>query len=58
MKEFDEHTSFMRLNYYGKCSNPAPENTPSDFEPEKWGSMGVNRHTDAGAVTVLLQDGV
>jgi isopenicillin N synthase-like dioxygenase len=38
-----EHTSFLRLNYYPKC--PTPE-----------GHFGVNHHTDAGAVTVLLQD--
>jgi isopenicillin N synthase-like dioxygenase len=37
------HTSFLRLNYYPKC--PAPG-----------GELGVNPHTDAGAVTLLLQD--
>lgn len=36
------HTSFLRLNYYPRC--PAA------------GHLGVNRHTDAGALTVLLQD--
>ena len=37
------HTCFLRLNYYPKC--PAPDQ-----------HMGVNHHTDSGAVTVLLQD--
>ncbi|GLE02532.1 hypothetical protein PINS_up011370 [Pythium insidiosum] len=37
------NSSFLRLNYY-----------PVSPEPEK--SMGVHHHTDAGAVTVLLQD--
>jgi isopenicillin N synthase-like dioxygenase len=37
------HTSFLRLNYYPKC--PAPN-----------GRLGVNAHTDAGAITLLLQD--
>ncbi len=58
MKEFEKHTSFLRLNYYSKCPKPAPPHTPSEFSPDKWGKMAVNRHTDAGAVTVLLQDGV
>jgi len=37
------HTSFLRLNYYPRC--PAPG-----------GHLGVNPHTDSGAVTLLLQD--
>ena len=37
------HTSLMRLNYYPICPNP--EN-----------NMGVHHHTDAGVLTVLLQD--
>lgn len=37
------NTSFVRLNYYPVCD--APET-----------SLGVNRHTDAGALTVLVQD--
>jgi isopenicillin N synthase-like dioxygenase len=38
------HTSFLRLNYYPIC--PTPEN----------GQLGINQHTDAGALTLLLQD--
>ena len=49
----DAHTSFLRLNYYPVCDDPAPENAATI--PDK-GQLGVNRHTDAGAVTVLLQD--
>jgi len=37
------HTSFLRLNYYPKC-------------PAEPGQMGVNAHTDSGAITLLLQD--
>ncbi|KAJ0410800.1 hypothetical protein ATCC90586_010123 [Pythium insidiosum] len=37
------NSSFLRLNYY-----------PVAPDPDK--SMGVHHHTDAGAVTVLLQD--
>jgi isopenicillin N synthase-like dioxygenase len=37
------HTSFLRLNYYPKCPTPQQH-------------LGVNAHTDAGAITLLLQD--
>ena len=40
-----EHTSFLRLNYYPVCDTPDVHH-------------GINPHTDAGAVTVLLQDDV
>ncbi|CAM9717530.1 unnamed protein product [Discosporangium mesarthrocarpum] len=40
---FEGHTSYLRLNYYPPC----PE--PCDY-------LSVNRHTDAGALTVLLQE--
>ena len=48
-----EHTCFLRLNYYPRC--PTPER-PVDASVAKVGHLGVNQHTDAGAVTVLLQD--
>lgn len=48
-----QHTSFLRLNYYPKC--PTPER-PTDASVAKIGYLGVNQHTDAGAVTVLFQD--
>jgi len=48
-----DHTSFLRLNYYPACPNPAhPE---SLFRP-KSGHLGVGPHTDSGALTLLLQD--
>ena len=43
------HSSFLRLNYYPKCPPEIaaePDNSP----------FGVNQHTDAGALTLLLQD--
>lgn len=39
------HTSFLRLNYYPPCPTPARQT-----------QLGVNAHTDAGALTLLLQD--
>jgi isopenicillin N synthase-like dioxygenase len=48
-----EHTCFLRLNYYPKC--PAPDR-PSDPSVAKAGYLGVNQHTDSGAVTVLYQE--
>ncbi|HET9861986.1 MAG TPA: 2OG-Fe(II) oxygenase family protein [Steroidobacteraceae bacterium] len=37
------HTSFLRFNYYPRCPQPVKP-------------LGVNAHTDAGALTLLLQD--
>ncbi|CAM9441614.1 unnamed protein product, partial [Hapterophycus canaliculatus] len=39
---FEPHTSYLRLNYYPPCPDPS--------------MFSVNRHTDAGALTVLLQE--
>jgi isopenicillin N synthase-like dioxygenase len=47
------HTSFLRLNYYPMC--PAPER-PEGFAVPRRGHLGINHHTDAGALTILLQD--
>jgi isopenicillin N synthase-like dioxygenase len=47
------HTSFLRLNYYPVCPSPA---RPSGVRTPSEGHLGVNHHTDAGAVTLLLQD--
>jgi isopenicillin N synthase-like dioxygenase len=49
------HTSFLRLNYYPKCPSPA---RPGGTETPKTGHLGVNHHTDSGALTLLLQDDV
>ena len=50
---FDTHSSFIRLNYYPPCDDPAPAD--ADFVPQR-GELGISHHTDAGAVTVLAQD--
>lgn len=42
-----KHTSFLRLNYY-----PVPLTPPAS----NGGQMGVGQHTDAGALSLLLQD--
>ncbi|MCR9276957.1 MAG: hypothetical protein NXH85_03205 [Pseudomonadaceae bacterium] len=50
-----DHSSFLRLNYFPTCNdNAAPSglNVPDD------GYLGVNHHTDAGALTLLLTDDV
>ena len=47
------HTSFLRLNYYPRC--PRPER-PRDVSTPRQGHLGLNHHTDAGALTILLQD--
>ena len=52
---FAAHSSFLRLNYYPPCPEPAIETdtlVPAD------GELGISHHSDAGAVTVLLQDGM
>jgi isopenicillin N synthase-like dioxygenase len=47
------HSSFLRLNYYPVC--PRPER-PAGLGTPAEGHLGVNHHTDAGALTLLLQD--
>lgn len=44
----DNHTSFMRLNFYPKY--------PTARMPASDRPFGVNQHSDAGALTLLLQD--
>ena len=51
---FVKHTSFLRLNAYPPCAEPAESSGPTT--PEK-GELGISHHTDAGALTVLLHDG-
>jgi isopenicillin N synthase-like dioxygenase len=53
-REFEpSHTSFLRLNYYPICPTPA---RPTGVGVPETGHLGINHHTDAGAVTLLLQD--
>jgi len=50
-----QHSSFLRLNHYPPCADPSPEDAPS--VPTE-GLLGVNRHSDAGAITILSQSNV
>ena len=45
-KPFAEHTSFLRLNYYPILRQQKEEELV----------LGINRHTDAGVLTLLYQD--
>lgn len=48
------HTSFLRLNYY-------PVDDPLSDLPDAIGDgadLGIHHHSDAGAVTILLQDAI
>ena len=46
------HSSFLRLNYYPLCAEPASPDSATGAP----GNFGINHHTDSGAVTILLQD--
>lgn len=46
------HSSFLRLNYYPLCVDPAAPDSPTGAP----GNFGINHHTDSGALTILLQD--
>jgi isopenicillin N synthase-like dioxygenase len=48
-----EHTSFLRLNHYPTCARPT---APDAVEVPTAGHLALNHHTDAGALTLLLQD--
>lgn len=52
----DQHTSFLRLNYYPNYDPLATDDDP--MPAAATGHLGVHRHTDAGALTLLLQDNV
>ncbi len=49
---FEQHTSFLRLNHYPRCPDPAGADSPT--VPVS-GRLGIGHHTDAGALTVLDQ---
>jgi isopenicillin N synthase-like dioxygenase len=54
-KDFgDRHTGFVRLNYY-PLEDPM---TGSKLAVESEAGYGIHHHTDAGALTVLLQDDI
>ncbi len=48
-----EHTSFLRLNHYPASARGAPADAPD--LPE--GELGIHHHTDAGVLTLLVQEG-
>jgi len=52
---FDGDTSFVRLNRYPVCDEPAAADAPP--LPDE-GHLGVHPHSDAGALTILFQDSV
>ena len=47
------HTSFLRINHYPLCAQPA---ATAQLDTPASGYLGVNHHTDSGALTVLVQD--
>ncbi len=49
------HTSFVRLNYY-PLDDPLTREESASVTP--LGDMALHHHTDAGALTILLQDDV
>jgi isopenicillin N synthase-like dioxygenase len=53
--EFEGDSSFVRLNRYAACPDPAPADAP--LFPER-GHLGIHHHADAGALTVLYQNEV
>jgi isopenicillin N synthase-like dioxygenase len=48
-----DDSAFLRLNFYPLCADPAPADA-STTAPA--GHLGINHHTDAGALTVLIQN--
>lgn len=50
-----DNSSFMRLNYYPRCPQPA---APEAVTAPDQGHLGVNHHTDSGALTLLMTDSV
>ncbi len=52
VKAFEQHTSFLRLNHYPICLDPADADSPT---VPLHGRLGIGHHTDAGALTILDQ---
>lgn len=56
-KHFSLHTTLFRLNYYPITTNNVTANDISDRTTSNLNErLGISRHTDAGAITLLLQD--
>jgi isopenicillin N synthase-like dioxygenase len=54
---YPAHSSFLRLNYY-PVKDPLSATENAVRKSAESGHMGVHHHTDAGALTLLLQDEV
>ena len=53
---FEKHTSYLRINHYPPCPNPVANDFPlRSPNTETEGYLAINRHTDAGVLTVLRQ---
>ena len=53
---FSKHTSYLRINHYPPCPNPVAADFPLHSpDPKTEGYLAINRHTDAGVLTVLRQ---
>ena len=53
---FEKHTSYLRINHYPPCPNPVGSDFPlRSPNSETEGYLAINRHTDAGILTVLRQ---
>lgn len=53
---FQGHTSYLRINHYPPCPNPVASNFPLHSpNAETEGYLAINRHTDAGVLTILRQ---
>jgi isopenicillin N synthase-like dioxygenase len=50
----NEHSSFTRLNYYPNCFSDCAAEAAED--ETDLADLGISEHTDAGGLTVLLQD--
>jgi isopenicillin N synthase-like dioxygenase len=48
------NTSYLRLNHYPLCDDPAD----ASIDAPAAGHLGISHHTDAGALTLLAQDQV
>jgi isopenicillin N synthase-like dioxygenase len=50
---FAKHTSYLRINHYPPCPSPVASDFPLHSpDPKTEGYLGINRHTDAGVLTV------
>ena len=58
---FESHTAFIRLNLYEAANynkSSVAEIIDGETQAINDAGLGISRHTDAGAITILLQDNV